>query len=187
LVSKQAMLENIRRSSYQPIYAQELIEWMRKGRRFKTFAGSIGVSTKTIEEWAEIHEEFATAREIGEAASLAFWDQEFTAKATGSEDLDVDPKTGEERRRGQGHWEAMKFTAKNAHPEDFKEKVEVGHTGGLSFVVDTGIDRRPLVEIGGEAREITERSETVNEIGPPAPMEETPEALPAPVKGGRLL
>lgn len=156
LVSKQAMLRNLRMSKYQPIYAEMLVTWMSEGRRFKAFAGhpDVRVDFTTLETWAELHEEFATAREIGEAASLAYWEQEFVAKASGSEELDKD-----DRRIGSGHWEAMKFTGKNAHPDDFKEKVEVGHTGSLSFVVDTGIDRTP---IDIEGRVVTDVVESVN-------------------------
>jgi hypothetical protein len=60
-------------SKYDPDYCKELKEHMAKGGSVESFAGSIGVSKKTIYNWAEKFPEFGEAKAIGEMLSYKWW------------------------------------------------------------------------------------------------------------------
>lgn len=64
-----------RPSSYDPKYCEMLIEHMEKGLSFEAFAGVVGTTKKTLYSWADKHEEFLNAKEIGTELSRIFWEK----------------------------------------------------------------------------------------------------------------
>lgn len=68
---------------YKETYPNELIAHMSKGLSFLSFAGVISVSKQTLYNWMDEFEEFADAREVGEAKCLLFWEQLGTGGAAG--------------------------------------------------------------------------------------------------------
>lgn len=56
-------------------YCEALIEHMKKGFSFASFAGEIGVCLNTIKNWSKRHENFLAAKEIGWSANLNYWEK----------------------------------------------------------------------------------------------------------------
>jgi hypothetical protein len=74
-----------RPTKYEKRFCDMLVEDMAAGFSVTAFAGSIGVSRSTINEWAE-HPEFSEALNAGKAKRLRFWEQtaiNVAAKGTG--------------------------------------------------------------------------------------------------------
>lgn len=75
-----------RPTKYEKRFCQMLVDDMGAGYSVTAFAGSIGVSRSTINEWAEQHPEFSEALSMGKAKRLRFWEQtaiSVAAKGTG--------------------------------------------------------------------------------------------------------
>lgn len=60
---------------YQIKYCQKIIDWMADGYSISSFAGKIGVSEKTIYNWAKENEDFLQSIKIGKAKSILFWEK----------------------------------------------------------------------------------------------------------------
>ena len=54
-----------RPTKYRKEYCEQLVEWMREGKSFWTFASTIPCSIDTICEWTHQHEEFSEAKKSG--------------------------------------------------------------------------------------------------------------------------
>lgn len=134
--TKSEMLLNLKMSEYSPEKCKKLIEWMGKGKSFNSFAGKIDVTVSTLKTWLEVHEEFKIAKELGDAKSLEFWEENLMSVATGEAQIDEDGN-----KKPFGHWESKKFKLINSHPDDYKDKVDVKHTGDVIFQVETGVPR----------------------------------------------
>lgn len=61
-------------TKYKEEYCQMIIEHMEKGLSASSFAGTIGVSSRSITNWADEHKEFKKALEIAEARALLYWE-----------------------------------------------------------------------------------------------------------------
>ena len=90
-----------RPTKYRPEYCERIIEHLKQGLTFESFAASIpdnGVNIDTIHEWAKKHPEFAEAKKRGAALTHAYWDKIALLVACGKEYIDkngnvvVDPK-----------------------------------------------------------------------------------------------
>lgn len=57
-----------RPTKYDPIYCDQMIEFMSKGYSYTAFAGHIGVNVDTLQEWSRNHRDFSVAKSIAEAA-----------------------------------------------------------------------------------------------------------------------
>lgn len=64
-----------RPSKYKPEYCEMLIEHMKTGLSFETFATVVGAGRETIYEWARVHPEFSDAKTKGFEENLAFWEK----------------------------------------------------------------------------------------------------------------
>lgn len=60
---------------YTKEHCEMLIEHMRNGLSFKSFAGVAGVQRSTLYNWLDANPEFKEAKEIGEDLSLLFWEK----------------------------------------------------------------------------------------------------------------
>lgn len=107
-----------RPTKYEPRFCGELIADMEAGFSVTAFAGKIGVSRSTLNEWAAEHPEFSEALNAGKAARLRFWEQtaiNVAAKGTG----------------GPGAATVITFGLKNMGGDEWADKREIEHTGAL--------------------------------------------------------
>lgn len=72
-----------RPTDYKPEYCQMLIEHMRRGRSFETFACDVNTHRGTLYDWCEKHKEFADAKKAGQELSYRFWETLVMATAAG--------------------------------------------------------------------------------------------------------
>lgn len=63
-----------RPTAYKPEYCSMLVEHMKSGLSFESFAGVVDVGRNTIYEWAKEHQEFQDAKSRASAASLLHWE-----------------------------------------------------------------------------------------------------------------
>lgn len=64
-----------RPSKYLPIYCEQLVEHMRGGLSFESFAGVIGTCRATLYQWEEAHREFSDAKKHGLELNLLWWER----------------------------------------------------------------------------------------------------------------
>ena len=106
-----------RPSKYDPAYCEALVEHMRDGASITSFAASIGVARETITGWMNEHEEFSLAVKQGKAVCSAWWEK-------------VGRKNAVE---GGGNATLVIFGLKNMAAEDWRDKQELEHSGGVVF------------------------------------------------------
>jgi DNA-binding XRE family transcriptional regulator len=63
-----------RPSKYDPKYCNDIIVFMSEGKSQTAFAGKIGITRGTINDWADEHPEFAESLEIAKAKCQAYWE-----------------------------------------------------------------------------------------------------------------
>lgn len=64
-----------RPSVFKSQYCREIELWMSEGYSILSFAGKIGVSEKTIYNWARYYEDFLQSIKVGKAKSALFWEK----------------------------------------------------------------------------------------------------------------
>lgn len=106
-----------RPSKYQESYCDLVIEHMGEGASLTSFAAEIGVARSSINEWMEEHPEFSEAVKIGKAKCSAWWEKIGRVNA----------------KEGGGNATLVIFGLKNMAPDDWREKQEVEHSGGVTF------------------------------------------------------
>lgn len=73
-----------RPSSFKPEYSQMLIDHMKEGYNFESFAAKLNYqSVGGLYRWIDLHDEFREAKRVGEAMSLLWWLRLARAGATG--------------------------------------------------------------------------------------------------------
>jgi len=102
-----------RPTKFQEAYCNEVIATMGTGLSLTAFAGEIGVARSTINVWMAEYPQFSEAVKIGTAKRVAYLERRL---------LD-----GEIGPRVTSHI----FALKNADPEEWKDKREVEHSGGI--------------------------------------------------------
>ncbi len=102
-----------RPSTYSEEFCDMVVETMGTGLSLTAFAGEIGVTRQTLNNWANEHPEFFDAVKRGQAKRVAYLERRL---------LD-----GEIGPRVTSHI----FALKNADPEEWKDKREVEHSGGI--------------------------------------------------------
>src|SRR5271170_7989693 len=126
-----------RHSLYRPEYCQQVQEQMGLGYSLGAFAGFIGVSRSTINEWMAVHPEFSEAVSRAKAKRLAKWE--------------LAAMKGAFTREG-GNATLLIFGLKNAgrnpagQEDEWAEKSEVKHSGAvgsydLSKLTDDELER----------------------------------------------
>ncbi len=64
-----------RPSAYKPKFCQMLIDHMKQGYSFESFAGVVAVSRVTIYSWLKKYDEFREAKEVALSLNRLFWEQ----------------------------------------------------------------------------------------------------------------
>lgn len=65
-----------RPTKYDPKYCEMLIEHMKQGFSFESFAGLIEVSRAVLYDWEKAHSEFLDAKKLGAEQNLLYWERQ---------------------------------------------------------------------------------------------------------------
>lgn len=124
------MADKGRPSKYKDTYRDLVIEHMAEGASLTSFAADIGVARSTINEWIDAHPEFSEAVKIAKAKCAAWWEKIGRTNA----------------EAGGGNATLVIFGLKNMAAEDWREKQEVEHSGGVRNTISVEFvkpDARP--------------------------------------------
>lgn len=105
-----------RPSKYDPVHCDAVVQHCAEGASLTSFAASIDVARSTINEWMEHHPDFSEAVKRAKAKCAAWWETQARQGAVGRKD--VNPTL-------------CIFGLKNMAAEDWREKQEVQHSGGV--------------------------------------------------------
>jgi hypothetical protein len=72
-----------RPTTYKPEYCEMLVEHMKDGLSFESFAAVVNVNRDTVHEWKRVHPEFSESKNRGEAQSMIWWEKLGRAAAAG--------------------------------------------------------------------------------------------------------
>lgn len=106
-----------RPTDYKPEYCEQLVQHMKSGLSFPSFAGSVGVCQETIYEWSRVHPEFLESKRRGLEACRYTWEKIGFAGVTGK--LDGFNAT------------TYIFTMKNRFPQEWRDRHEIDHSGQI--------------------------------------------------------
>lgn len=109
-----------RPTSYKPEYCDAVVEHMAEGASLTSFAASVGVCRDTVTNWANEHQDFFVAVTRGKALCVAWWEKVNRNLA----------------QTGQGNATACVFGLKNMGKDEWRDKQEVEHSGGLTTKLD---------------------------------------------------
>mgnify|MGYP001135303240 CR=1 FL=1 len=111
---------------WKPSYKGKILEHLARGKSVESFCGKVGVTLKEFDRWKQKHPEIQRLVEIGDNLSLGKFENMAELVATGVV-----------KGNAAMLWNLMK----NRHPDKFKDKVDVAHSGDMTFIFDTGIKR----------------------------------------------
>ena len=111
---------------WKPEYKKRILEHLARGKSIESFCGKVGVTLKEFDQWKEQYPEIKRLVEIGDSLSLGKF-----------ENLAELVALGVVKGNATMLWNIMK----NRHPEKFKDKVDVAHSGDMTFMFDTGVKR----------------------------------------------
>ena len=117
-----------RPSKYSPAYVEEVVTFCAQGYSLTAFAGSIGVTRSSINEWAGEHPEFSEAVNRAKAKRAAWWEERARQVA-----LEGGPG---------GQATMVIFGLKNHAPEDYREISRTEHTGKDGGAIELSVDER---------------------------------------------
>ena len=116
------------KGNYRPEFRTKVLNHLKTGKSITSFAGSIGVTPTTITKWIEEYPAFAEAVDIARSINLGTL-----------EDHAINQVTGDSK----GSSAMLTFLMKNQHSDIYKDKQVIESEGNVSFIIDTGIPRRP--------------------------------------------
>lgn len=64
-----------RPTKFRPQFCLDLVEHMKKGGAFESFAGTVGVSFQTLYAWRNEYPDFLEAYQRGQALAFQTWEQ----------------------------------------------------------------------------------------------------------------
>lgn len=121
-------------TKYRPEFIKVLLMHVGvKGKSYKSLAFQLGIaSEKTLYNWESQHIEWKNAKKIAEAGRLNYIENLLCGLADGSL---------------KGNAAAAIFYAKNAAPTEFQDNRNLTISGGVTYVIDTGIPAKQLPDI----------------------------------------
>ncbi len=97
-------------TKYRPEYCEQLVEHMKQGKSFWTFASIVSVTWETLSEWCRVHPEFSEAKRLGRVHEMEWWDNLHRRCAA----------------TGEGNMTGIVWAQKNKFPGHYKERVPKG-------------------------------------------------------------
>lgn len=107
-----------RPTKYDPSYCDLVVEHCKTGASLTSFAASVDIARSTVNEWMEQHDEFSEAVKRAKAHCAAWWELNARNGATGEKDVNAT---------------LCIFGLKNMAAEDWREKQELQHSGGVKY------------------------------------------------------
>lgn len=124
-----------------------MFDHMGQGKSYASLAPQLGVKRNTLYKWEAKYPDWVEAKKLANEMRLL-----------AVEELLLDLATG----KLKGAAAAAIFYAKNACPEHFKDKREVDVGGGITYMIDTGIPPKKLVDVEAIVGEIVYEEEQVD-------------------------
>lgn len=111
---------------YRPQFLRTLLQHMGiEGKSYTSLQFKLGIACKqTMYLWEKKYPEWKEAKEMAQAGRIEYCESLLQNLASG---------------KNKGNAAAAIFYAKNAAPDEFKDKREMEVTGGVTYVIDTGI------------------------------------------------
>jgi DNA-binding XRE family transcriptional regulator len=106
-----------RPTDYDPAFCEMVVDSMSAGYSKTATAGKLGVTKQTLLNWCEKHPEFFDAVKLGEVLRTAKLEEDLLGATEG-------PKVT-----------SRIFALKNAAPDEWRDKREVEHQGGLTITL----------------------------------------------------
>jgi hypothetical protein len=106
-----------RPTSYDPSYCATAVDILSQGYSETVLAGELDVCPATIANWKIAHPEFLEAVKRGRAKGVRVWEDRLATVA----------------REGGGNATAVIFGLKNRASEDWRDKTETEHSGGVEI------------------------------------------------------
>lgn len=118
-----------RPTDYRPEFCEQVIEYGKLGKSLAWMASEFDVSRECIYEWMRVHPEFSDAMTRARAHSQRWWEDK------GQDNILSLP--------GQGTLNAGVYSRSMAarFPDDWREKQEIEHKGGVTIQA-TPLDER---------------------------------------------
>lgn len=115
-----------RPTKYRDEYPEMLIEHMREGKSFWTFAAKAMVTWETLSEWCRVHPEFSEAKRLGRTLEMEWWDNLHRRCAA----------------TGEGNMTGIVWAQKNKFPAHYKERAP---SGKQQIQLNASMDVKQLV------------------------------------------
>lgn len=106
-----------RKSQYSPFYCDLVIDHLKDGKSFNSFASHIGVSVTTLNNWRQKYADFSDACDIAAAGAQEYWERILHSAATG------EIKTIEEGKYKNWHAGMVMFLMSSRF-KDYKSRSE---------------------------------------------------------------
>jgi hypothetical protein len=106
-----------RPTKYDPAYCDEAETFLAGGYSIAALAGQLGVAVSTVKEWISVHPEFSASVKRGQAGAVLWWET----------------RNIEFAETGEGNATAIIFGLKNRASEEWRDKIETEHSGGVSI------------------------------------------------------
>lgn len=113
-------------SKYKPEYCEQLIEHMKKGYSYQTFAALIEVNLDTLYHWQKIHSEWLKAKEIAFLHCQMHWELIGMQQAKGTL---------------QGSSASWIFNMKNRFKWTDRQEIELGDKAEKTFTLNYKLEK----------------------------------------------
>ena len=114
-------------TKYKEEYCEKLIQHMKHGYSFESFAATIDVHRDTLYEWCKVHESFSDAKKIAKDKSLLFFEQ-----------VGIAGMTGKLKGFNVAAWI---YTLKNRHSDLYTDNIALT-SGDKPFVLNYTVEKK---------------------------------------------
>ncbi len=118
------MAKTGRPTEFKPAMGEEILSLMASGLSLAASAAELGIHRQRVYEWMERHPDFADTVKLAQAKRQLFLERRLLS-------ADAGPVVT-----------STIFALKNAGPEDWREKQEVQHSGGVRMVAVNDLDEQ---------------------------------------------
>lgn len=147
---------------YRPEYCEALVEHMKGGLSYETFAAKIGTHRMTLYRWEKEHPLFCDAKLRGVDASEAFWEEVGRSGITGTlkrvteEEFHPDGRL-KRRKLAPAQFSASAWGIVMRSRFRYKERIEISRPGEDPH----DLQGKSNAEIAEEARQLAEEMEAI--------------------------